>query len=117
MAEMILPSRRGDFKVITCIMPSGRGGEVLEALRRERGVVSASVHHARGVGTGSLRHRVYADEKQILIALVDAQEADAVFEFLYHRAGIDQPHAGMVLMERALRGAFVAPPPAGEDLQ
>jgi hypothetical protein len=115
MSEPILPPRRGLSKVITCIMPDGRGSELLEALRLELGVISASVHHARGVGTGSLRHRVYAEEKQVLITLVAAEHADAVFEFLYMRAEIGKPHAGMVLMERAFRGAFAMPLPAGEQ--
>jgi len=67
MAEAkALPPGRGEYRVITCIMPAGRGAEVVEALRRELGVVSTSLHHARGIGTHSLRHRVYSDEKQVL---------------------------------------------------
>jgi hypothetical protein len=110
MSEPVqLPSLRGDYKVITCIMPSGRGVEVLETLRRERGVVSASIHHARGIGTHSLRHRVYSDEKQVLTALVGAAQADAVFELIYFAAGINAPHAGMVMMGHAFRAAGLAP--------
>lgn len=91
-------------------MPAGRGTEVLEALRSEVGVISAFAHHARGIGTHSLRQRAYSDEKQILTALVDAQRADDVFRFLYYSAGLDTPHAGMIMMGRAFRGAGVVPP-------
>lgn len=113
-----LPPWRGDYRFITCVMPAGRGAEVLEALRREQGVVSASIHHARGIGTRSLRHRVYSDEKQIITAVVAAEQGDAVFEFIYFTAGIDAPHAGMVMMGHAFRAAGIAPLPlTGEDIQ
>ncbi len=107
----LLPPRRAEFRVITCIMPAGGAVDVLRALRQELGVISACAHHARGIGTQSLRHRVYSDEKQVLTALVSAEQADAVFSFLYHAAGLDQPHAGMVMMGRAFRGAGVIPLP------
>ena len=109
MAEAVLPPPRGDYRVITCIMPAGRGAEVLETLRRELGVVSASIHHARGIGTHSLRHRVYSDEKQVLTAVVAAERGDAVFEAIYFAAGINAPHAGMVMMGHAVRSAGMLP--------
>lgn len=95
-------------------MPAGRGTEVLEALRREVGVISAYAHHARGIGTHSLRNRVYSDEKQILTALVESERADEVFHFLYFNAGLDAPHAGMLMMGKAFRGAGVVPPDEAE---
>lgn len=119
MTETIaLPPLRGDYRVITCVMPVGRGAEVLETLRREHGVVSAAVHHARGIGTHSLRHRVYSDEKQVLTAVVAAECSDAVFELIYFAAGIDAPHAGMVMMGHAFRAAGLAlSPVVRDDLQ
>jgi hypothetical protein len=113
-----LPPLRGDFRVITCLMPAGRGAAVMEALRSEQGVVSVSVHHARGIGTHSLRHRVYSDEKQVLTAVVVAEQGDAVFELVYFTAGLNAPHAGMVMMGHAFRAAGVALLPlVGEDVQ
>lgn len=117
MTEDRLPPLRGDYRIITCVMPAGRGAEVLEALRREQGVVSASIHHARGIGTQSLRHRVYSDEKQVLTAVVAAQQGDAVFELIYFAAGLNAPHAGMVMMGHAFRAAGLAAPAPGEDVQ
>lgn len=112
-----LPPLRGDYKVITCIMPAGRGAEVLEVLRREQGVTSASIHHARGIGTHSLRHRVYSDEKQVLTVVVAAEQSDAVFELIYFAAGLNSPHAGMVMMGHAFRAAGLAPSVTVEDIQ
>ncbi|MCM2307312.1 MAG: hypothetical protein NDI91_07575 [Sulfuritalea sp.] len=118
MTEAVqLPPLRGDYRIITCVMPAGRGAEVLEALRREQGVVSASIHHARGIGTHSLRHRVYSDEKQVLTAVVEAAQGDAVFELIYYAAGLNAPHAGMVMMGHAFRAAGIAPAAPGEDVQ
>lgn len=112
-----LPPGRGEYRVITCIMPAGRGAEVVEALRRELGVVSTSLHHARGIGTHSLRHRVYSDEKQVLTAVVEAAQGDAVFELIYFTAGLDAPHAGMVMMGHAFRAAGLEAPATPEDVQ
>jgi len=110
------PPVHSEYRVLTCIMPGGRGKEVLEALRRETGVIDAYAHHARGIGTHSLRQRIYSDEKQILTVLVAAARADEVFHFLYYSAGLDAPHAGMIMMGRAFRGAGVVPlPEAGSD--
>lgn len=118
MTEAIqLPPPCGDYRIITCIMPAGRGAEVMEALRRELGVVSTSLHHARGIGTHSLRHRVYSDEKQVLTAVVAAEQGDAVFELIYFTAGLNAPHAGMVMMGQAFRAAGLAAQAAAEDVQ
>lgn len=118
MTEAVqLPPQCGDYRIITCIMPAGRGAEVMEALRRELGVVSTSLHHARGIGTHSLRHRVYSDEKQVLTVVVAAEQGDAVFELIYFTAGLNAPHAGMVMMGHAFRAAGLAAPAAAEDVQ
>jgi len=105
---------RGEYRVLLCVMPDGQSKQVLEALHRETGVISAFAHHARGVGTHSLRQRVYFDEKQIVTVLVDAVRADEVFHFLYYRAGLDTPRAGMIMMGHAFRGAGVVPLPETE---
>ena len=112
-----LPPRRGEYRIITCIMPAGRGAEVMEALRRELGVTGTSLHHARGIGTHSLRHRVYSDEKQVLTAVVEVGQADAVFELIYFTAGLDLPHAGMVMMGQAFRAAGLEGAAPVEDVQ
>jgi hypothetical protein len=80
-------------------------------------VVSTSLHHARGIGTQSLRHRVYSDEKQVLTAVVAAERGDEVFELIYFAAGLNLPHAGMVMMGRAFRAAGLESPLAAEDVQ
>ena len=106
-----MTARRTAHKMITCIMPAGRGLEIIEQLR-ELGVASAQVHHARGAGKSSKRRRgvsLYA-EREVVQALVDAARADEVFDFMYAAAGIGRPHAGMLLMEKVVHGVPLALP-------
>lgn len=92
------------YKAITCFCPAGRGQRVLEELRNEMGINSAFVHHARGVGVGNLQEKkLFYIEREIITALVPANRADEIFRFLYFAAGINEPHAGMIVMEKATR--------------
>ena len=100
-----MATARSAHKLITCIIPAGRGLALIEQLR-ELGVDSAQVHHARGVGKSSRRrHGVshYA-EREVVQALVALSRADEVFEFLYAAAEIGRPHAGMLFMEKVPHG-------------
>jgi hypothetical protein len=49
-------------------------------------------------------------EREVVQALVDAARADEVFDFMYAAAGIDRPHAGMLLMEKVVHGVLLALP-------
>lgn len=93
-------------RLITCFLPAGKGREVLDALRKQKGLHSAFVHHARGAGVDSRRsgNAPFYVEREVITVLVPAERANEVFEFVYFAAGINQPHAGMVLMEKAIRG-------------
>lgn len=95
------------YKLITCFLPSGRGAAVLERLRREHGLGSAAYHHARGVGTGTkrTRHSYVASEREVITVLVPAARADDMFRFMFFAAGLDEPRAGMIFMERMARAA------------
>ncbi len=117
MAE--LPPAAQLHKIITCVLPMGRGREVLNRLRKERSFINASVHHARGVGADTLKKRGRArffTEKEVLVAVAREDEADEIFEFLYFAAGINEPHAGMVFMERAFRACPLVPPDLPDEV-
>jgi len=103
MSDASLPQ---SYKVITCFLPAGKGKEVLDELRGQKGVFSAFVHHARGVGVDSGRDNKapFYVEREVITVLAPVGRADEVFEFLYFSAGLNHPHAGMVLMEKAIRG-------------
>ena len=100
------------YKTITCIMPAGCGREVHNRLMREQGVLSASMHHARGIGASTFRRRnsLVASEKDVLVALVEESRADDLFAFLFDVADIGKPHVGLMFMSRTGRGSpLVAP--------
>jgi len=54
---------------------------------------------------------------RLLTAVVEADKGDAVFELIYFTAGLDAPHAGMVMMGHAFRAAGLEAPVAPEDVQ
>ena len=110
--EVSLRDVRVSLKTITCFCPSGQAQAVLDRLRKEKGIVSASAHHARGAGlaTRNTKGRLFFLEKEIITALVPADRADEIFEFLYFAAGIDERHAGMVLMGGIVCGDLMTLP-------
>jgi hypothetical protein len=95
-------------KLITAIVRSGEGQPLLEALANVPGVLSVSHHHARGIGDHR-QARIVLNEKDVLIVLVEAEQADGIFSRLYHEGNIGQPHVGMLLMEKVLRGHPMMP--------
>jgi nitrogen regulatory protein PII len=112
-----MTTTRTAHRLITCVMPAGRGLELIEQLR-ELGVTSAQVHHARGVGQSSKRRRgvsLYA-EREVVQALVAAARADEVFEFLYAAAEIGRPHAGMLFMEKVAHGIPLVLPDLPDEI-
>lgn len=79
---------------------------MLERLRKELGVPSAFAYHARGAGLATRRDKSRPEyvEREMITALVPAERADEIFHFIYLAAGINEPHAGMVLMTSAPYG-------------
>lgn len=91
-----------DEKLITCILPHGRALAVLEALKEELGILSATMHHARGTGRMTplaWRGLGEAAERDVISVSVPAARADEVFGFMYERAGVDRPHGGIVYQQ------------------
>lgn len=94
-------SENSEHKLITCILPHGVGHDVLEKLEKEKNILTASVNHARG--SGKLTPQEYRGageqtEKEILEVVVPAEQADAIFEYLYITADINRPHGGLMYM-------------------
>ncbi|MFQ5582179.1 MAG: hypothetical protein ACE5F3_06090 [Mariprofundaceae bacterium] len=89
----------GQYKLITCILPTGHAKSAMGALQSEFGITSANFHLARGVGKSApLAQRGVGGqtEKEILSIIVEQAQADDVFVFLYHETGISQPHGGLI---------------------
>ncbi|MBM3564922.1 MAG: hypothetical protein FJX42_02265 [Alphaproteobacteria bacterium] len=106
-----------DAKIITCIVPVGKGQAIAEHLHREMGVDSMVFNHARGlgIGTGYRRRRGFQAEREVVSALVPADSADEIFSALYHFAGMSQPHNGLVFMTHSRRAVPLSLPDVPEE--
>ncbi len=88
-------------KLITCILPKGRAHALQKVLVEERGIHEVNFHHARGLGRFSpLSARGIGEqqEKEILEVTVSEADADELFEFMFFRGEIDEPHGGIIYM-------------------
>ena len=104
----------GDVKLITCVLPGGRGVELVEALHEELAVATATLAKGRGI---SARGGPFSEEMDILSVLIEAERANEVFEYIYFRAEVhDQIHRFMFQVPLARGTAFTLPElPAQSD--
>ena len=97
-------------KLVTAIVPSGHGRLLLEIVENRQGVLSVTHHHARGTGSRRMRPgRTFSAEKDVLMVLVEAPQADEVFKLLFEAGGIGEPHQGIIFMEAIRRGHPMMP--------
>ncbi|MBQ75813.1 MAG: hypothetical protein CMQ20_12440 [Gammaproteobacteria bacterium] len=88
-------------KLITCILPKGCAHGLQQALIEEKENHSVNFHFARGVGRFS---RISArgigeqQEKEVLEVVVSEEFADELFEFMFFKGEMDQPHGGVIYM-------------------
>ena len=98
-------TRLQDFpqaKIITCILPDeGQDMELLKALRTEKGIISANTFQCRGFGL-QLRRR-YKRKRQVagysvrmVTIVVQEDQADDLFEYIYYRVNFDHPCPGLI---------------------
>lgn len=88
-------------KMITCLLPKGKGIAVLKILKDELNVVSAHFNHARGSGIFTTENKWGIGqqvEKDVVQVIISEKRADEIFDFLYERAEINQPHGGFMYM-------------------
>ena len=87
-------------KLITCILPKGHGHQLLPLLKNELGIVTATLSTARGGGRSyvGMLGKGEQTEKDLVNIVVTHADADAVFAWLYQRAGIGEAHGGVIFM-------------------
>lgn len=100
-------------KLITGIMPKGKGVDILKKLKVEKDIITANIDSARGMGHLTPQaHRGVGEqsEKEILTVVIEKHRADEIFEYIYEIAEIDKPHGGMIFMTRLLMSSpYVLP--------
>ena len=100
--EPVVP--REAAKLITCILNSEKVERVLlHALYTERQITRANSINCRGFAS-LFEAKAKADElpkphfARLIEVIVPESEADEVFDFIYEKAGLDKPGAGVVFM-------------------
>jgi len=97
-------------KLVTAIVASGKGRRLLEQVENLPGVLSVTHHHARGTGSRRIQPgRMFWSEKDVLMVLVEAPQADAIFALLFAAGDIGAPHQGIIFMEAVRRGHPMMP--------
>ena len=98
------------FKLISCIVNSEKTErEVLQALYDEHQIIRANSTNCRGYAslfevrskTDTLPKPHFA---HLIEVVISQSKADEVFDFIFRKAGLDKPGAGIVFME-PLQGA------------
>ena len=90
-----------DVFLLTCVVQSGHGDDILKAARDVGAKAGAISHHARGVGVrerlGILGIAVEAD-KDVISILVSSGQRDMVYDTLYRAANLDIPARGYIYL-------------------
>ena len=88
-------------KLITCILKKGKAIPLMEALN-EKGLIKINFAFARGSDLNdpfNSKGRLKEDEKEIVTVIIDnPAEAEEVFDFVYDKAQINEPGAGLIYM-------------------
>ncbi|WP_198265220.1 P-II family nitrogen regulator [sulfur-oxidizing endosymbiont of Gigantopelta aegis] len=101
---------RETVKLISCLVNSEKAEkELLQALYDEQQIVRANSINCRGYASlfeaRSKKNTLPQAHFSYLIEVVVAQvNADTIFDFIFRKAGLDKPGAGVVFME-PLQGA------------
>ena len=90
-------------KLITCILPKGLALPMLKKLKEEKGINRANINSGRGMGKITpLAYRGIGDqaEKEMLNIVVNEEQADDIFNYIYEKADINRPHGGIIYMSQ-----------------
>ena len=79
-------------KLITCLIPKGDGVAAISALKDEKQVNSANVYSGRS----NLFYTGKDLESETLAVVVAEERADEIFDFLYEKLEIGNPHRGIM---------------------
>ncbi len=79
-------------KLITCLIPKGKGVETIAALKDEKHILGANVYGGRS----NLFQGSKEIESETLAVVVAEERCGEVFEFLYERLEIGLPHNGIM---------------------
>ncbi len=98
-------NRLQDFpsaKIITCILTDeGQDMMLLKDLRAEKGVITANTFQCRGFGPRlrkkyRLRRQDAGYSVRVVTIVVQKEQADDLFEYIYYKVNFDHPCPGLI---------------------
>jgi len=92
---------RANDKLIVCLLPHGKGLDLVERLQQEKDIASANVTSGRELSHSS-GSKMKWTESDVLSVAVPADKADEIFAFLYDVADIGAPHGGLIFQQPLL---------------
>jgi len=98
-------------KLITCIAAEDKAKEATEGVAKTFGIQAMINYFARGYGRSAplgAQKLGQQTEKVIISVIVDKKQADEVFAYIFHAAGLDQPHGGIIYIT-AVQQAVISP--------
>lgn len=98
-------------RVITLITVSGRGLKLVELIENREGPFGDPPPCARNQPSraAASRKKIQWSERDVLMVLVEAPQADEWFALLFAAAELGEPHQGLIFMELVDRGHHMMP--------
>ena len=89
------------FKLITSIMTGHKASKMIELLKEKKGIITADRSSARGTTIANQN----GIEMETLTILVDENQADDIFEFVFFEADLNKPHQGIIYQQEITRAS------------
>ena len=104
-------------KLITCILDkSATSFDIVRELKEEHQITRANVGSARGTGTGAKGGLItMPQEKHILQIIVEADQADTIFDWLHDRVELDSRYGAFMFQEELISAGSFSVPDAPEE--
>ena len=105
MTELSLET---DSRLISCVVPKGRGAALQKALADNKALHNATLHHGRGVGKSlHSANRSIGDqqEQDILEVIVGQDKCEEIFEYIFFEAKINEPHGGIIYVSKVSKNS------------
>ena len=107
-------SAQEKLKLITSMLPKGKGVEVIKLLHKEKGVCSTNIASGRGV-LGPLGYDVWS-EVDIMTVVISEDRANEIFEYIYLNADIDRVNGGLIFQGDLVKSSFYTLPDLPEEV-
>jgi len=99
-------------KLITCIASEDKARDAVQGVADTFGTQAIISYFARGFGRSSPlgTQKIGQQTEKVIISVVSSkQQADDIFAYLYHAAGLDRPHGGIIYIT-SISKVITSPP-------